>query len=261
MKDLYVDNANEVASPKHLMFFVGGPLEMQIFSGIAIPNWDSQLDFDSEQVRVHLGVPAPEDWDYTATISLSSISSSNNGFTFSMDNCIVDTDEIGNLTLSANITVQGEPAYLQSFSYHVEVLSNKKVQGSIFGTIRWSEVFGGPAAPGGAPMFSIGPATYNPVSGSGGTVGWTWDPKYTVSTSVAPLKSAGEWAVPYNIIGLPLNVAFTIVPQLIAGALDGPPFPYRGSPGFFPVSALITLTESTPSAIQDFDMIFTMPPA
>ena len=138
---------NQVASPKHLTFYVGSPpREMQIFTGIAIPNWDSQAKLDFADVLIHFNVPAPgrfpDDWDYTATVSVASIMSDDIGFTFATDQCAATVDEnTGELLLYVRIAVAGSPAVLNRFSYHVEILSKVPVQGAIMGTITRSKRF------------------------------------------------------------------------------------------------------------------------
>src|SRR5690348_10941854 len=141
MINLHTGQPNEVSSPGHLTFFVGNPpRQMQIFSGIAIANWDSQERLDFADVFVHLNVPTPgrypDDWEYTATTSLAHIDADGDeDFTFLTDECSVVADEnTGELGLYAKIAVLGTPAHLVRFSYHIEVLSKIPVQGLVMGT-------------------------------------------------------------------------------------------------------------------------------
>jgi hypothetical protein len=268
--DFFVSKPAQVSSPRRLVFFVDSPpREMQILSGIVRPSWDSQNNFDVEEINIHFEQDAPpgnypEDWVYTATTSLAGLNSEGEDFTFTADECELRVWPANNeLYLWAKIGVLGNPAVLRTFSYHVEVLSNLPIQGMIFGTIRWSADIGAPKNGGPAPMFNVGPATFTPPpplgsGGGGGPFGWNWDPAFTVVTSVTPVLAANEWIVPYIITGLPIDVLFTIMPQLIDGALDGPPpGKYGILPAYAPPSRPITLTAATPSVGGvDFEMTF-----
>src|SRR5215472_4024760 len=157
--DFSVSNPAEVLSPKKLVFFVDTPpREMQILSGIVIPMWDSQLKLDTAEIKVHFEQDKPPgnyplDWKYTAIVSLAGINSEGQDFTFTADECELRVNESNNeLYLWARIAVLGEPAVLRRLSYHVEVISMIPIQGSIFGTIRWSADIGDPKHSGPAPM-------------------------------------------------------------------------------------------------------------
>jgi hypothetical protein len=269
--DLFVSNPAEVSSHKRLVFFVGSPpREMQILSGIAIPMWDSQLRLDVAEIKVHFEQDKPpgdypRDWEYTAMVSLAGINSEGEDFTFTADQCELRVNEGNNeLFLWAQIAVLGEPAVLRRLSYHVEVISKLPIQGSIFGTIRWSADLGDPKHGGPAPMFKVGPATYTappPLGGGGGggPYGWNWDAGMTIETSVKPeLTSGNEWAVPYSISGLPLDLPLNITPDLLPDALNGPDHAKYGiNPAFAPPSRPITLTAAVPSLTGvDFEMTF-----
>jgi hypothetical protein len=268
LMDLFTGNPDQVASARRLSFFVDNPpREMQIFSGIAIPMWDSQLKLDYADVFVHFEIDAPPgtinvDWEYTATISLASIGSDGEeDFTYATDECELAVHPGNNeLMLKARIGVLGEPAVLYRFSYHVEVISKLPIVGAVFGTIRWNQMYGAPSQKGSAPMFKVGPATYNAGGGlgaGGAKAGWNWDPDLTVLTNVAPINAAGEWAVPYALTGLPLDQPLNITPDLLDGALVGPPSPFQPLAAFAPPSHLITLTAATPSVVgADFEMTF-----
>src|SRR5262249_9358135 len=128
---LFIKNKTQVASPKRLVFFVDSPpREMQILSGIAIPNWDSQEKLDYLEVFVHFDQDAPpgeiiQDWDYTATVSLAAIDSdADESFVFATDECELRVQPASReLMLWAKIGVLGDSASLNRFSYHVEILS------------------------------------------------------------------------------------------------------------------------------------------
>src|SRR3974390_1060603 len=173
--NFFVSNAAQVSSHRRLVFFVDSPpREMQILSGIVRPSWDSQNDFDVEEVNVHFEQDAPpgnypNDWTYTATTSLAGLNSEGEDFTFTADECELRVWPANNeLYLWAKIGVLGNPAVLRTFSYHIEVLSNLPIQGMIFGTIRWSADIGAPTNSGPSPMFNVGPATYTPPPPLGG---------------------------------------------------------------------------------------------
>lgn len=273
--DLFVSNPAEVADHRKLIFYVDSPpREMQILSGIAIPMWDSKLRFDVAEIKVHFEQDKPpgdypNDWKYTAMVALAGINSEGEDFTFTADECELRVNEANDeLFLWVKIGVLGEPAVIRRVSYHVEVISELPIQGAILGTIRWSADYGDPKHSGPAPMFKVGPATYNPPpplggSGGGGPYGWSWDAGFTVETSVTPVLTSGnEWAVPYAISGLPLDVPLQIVPDLLPGALDGPnPVRYSPMPAFAPPSRPITLTAAAPSVTGvDFELVFPLAP-
>jgi hypothetical protein len=264
-RTLRVAYPEEVASPQSLTFYVGNPpRQMQIFSGIAIPDWDSQLKFDPLDVFVHFNVDAPDgnfpdDWGYTATASLAHIDAADDDFTVAIDECDVFKSVAGELVLHVNIGVLGTPAHLRRFSYHVEVLSKIPVQGSIFGTIRWNKSFGDPfpSVLEGAPMFKVGPATFEPGGFGVGLPVWVWEDQFTIETSVPPQLVGDKWLVPYSITGLPLSQDLNIRPDLLPGTLNGPPMGFDSNPAFAPISYPVTLTPSAPSAMGiDFEMIF-----
>ncbi|HEY3132527.1 MAG TPA: hypothetical protein VGL91_23970 [Acidobacteriota bacterium] len=264
MKNLHATPAypNEVSSPRSLTFYVGNPpRQMQIFSGIAIPEWDSQKRLDYEEVLVHFNVPAPQgnypgDWEYTATTSLASVrADAEEDFTFATEECSVLADEnTGELLLYAKIAVLGEPAVLSRFSYHVEVLSKIPVPGMVLGSIRWKDFYGDPVTSviNGGAMFKVGPATLKPLP-----AGWQWDAQFTIETSVAPQHIGKEWVVPYSITGLPINKALIIVPDLLPGTLAGPPGPFSPLSAFAPPFYDVKLTTAAPSEVGlDFEMTF-----
>jgi hypothetical protein len=244
-----------------MIFYVGNPpRQMLIMSGIVRAFWNSRLKYDTEEVFVRLQQDKPpgdypKDWEYTLTICLSGIDSQGQDFTFTADECELrvnpDNDE---LTLWARIGVLGEDpeAVLRTFSYHIEVISKTPILGAIFGTIRWAESLGAPHVSGPAPMFKVGPTIFTP------SVGWSWVPEFTVETSITPVLGGGEWAVPYAIFNLPLDTPLNIMPDLIAGALDGPPPQFgSGTVAFSPPMRSITLTTSQPSLTEvNFEMTF-----
>ena len=247
---------DEVASAQSLSFYVGNPPQlMQIFSGIAIPSTDSQGSLDYEDVLVHLNVPAPgeypQDWDYTATVSLASVDSPGDAtFTFATDECevmsaaaVLGAGETDELVLHAKIAVRGSPAHVNRFSYHIEVLSKNPLQGAVLGTISWVDEYGEPssAAFDDAQMFKVGTATH------------------MIETSVAPQKVGRTWFVPYEIDGLPLDQPLDIVPSLLPGKLKRPdPDPFLPGEMFTPPFRLITLTTAVPSA-TNVDFVMTLP--
>lgn len=249
---------DEVATPKHLQFLVGDPPKlMQIFSGIAIPSWDSEKLLDYTDLLVHLGVPAPagtqgKDWDFTATTSLAAIGNMGAGdFTFATNECtvltapaMIDGKRVDELILYAKLAVQGDPfSLLGRISYHVEVLSEIPVVGAVRGTIRWLEQYGDPTsgvAMGAPPMFRL-----------------TCDAAPSVYTTEMPQKEHGYWSVPYAFLGLPLDQALTITPELMPGAFAGPPAGYLAGARVTPSSHTVTLTPAQPTVTnQDFEMTF-----
>src|SRR5262245_19817981 len=97
-------------------------IRMLIFTGIAIPRWDSRGLLDKETVLVKLGVFANKIAAYSATIGLASINNTGSQFTFGTDSVEVELDENQQLQLRCTIAVQGDSSTLNSFSYQANVL-------------------------------------------------------------------------------------------------------------------------------------------
>ncbi len=156
IKPLYADkdHPQDVSSPKMLDIFLGTPLHhLLIYTGIAIPEWESQSNVDNEQVQVHLGRPIGNDGNpfnvtqlvhYTATVGLASIENEDSDFVFATEDVGVSLTPGGELVLVSNIAVQGEPSQLHRFSYQVNAIIDVD-EPLISGIIFWSATLASPS--------------------------------------------------------------------------------------------------------------------
>src|SRR6516165_9066289 len=103
-----------------LQAFIGvpPPKRLLIFTGIAIPNWDSNGTLDRETVFIDLGaksnVPNPP---FAATVGLASIYNTDSDLVFATYEVRVFTDNSLNLCLACDIAVLGDRSVLNRFSY------------------------------------------------------------------------------------------------------------------------------------------------
>lgn len=250
-----------VASPSRLTVFVGDPpRELLLFSGVAVPEFQSNGDLDRDEVIVRLGASTTSYFTWTAQAALATIRNEDSDFIFSNDAATVDVDPAdGTLRLRVAIAAQGEPSVLIRFSYSVTVLSDP-IQAKITGHISWPRSFGGPTflvTKGGNPMFRVelGQTVNVPVP-----TGMFPQTKFVVQTagfSSPPVASGDLWIATYVIDNVPLGQAWEVRPNLIAGTLDGPPHPFDLTPGFQPNPQVVQLSLSNPSASGvDFNMLF-----
>jgi hypothetical protein len=144
-QNLSVTDPTQVSSPKMLEVFVGSPPQrMLVFTGIAIPDWDSNGDLDAESVIVDLNAESNEpNPQFAATVGLASIYNEDSDLVFATDDVAIFTapkatpsgTKLG-LFLGCNIAVLGERSVLSRFSYQATVLLNTD-RAQIAGTIRW----------------------------------------------------------------------------------------------------------------------------
>jgi hypothetical protein len=254
-----------VANPTSLTMYVGDPpRELLIFNGTAIPEYRVGKDLEHREVRVRLGAIVAVPFVSTATASLATISNDNSDFIFATDTASVDIDTDGTLLLHVAIGGLGDPSELMRFSYQVHVLTDP-VTAKVSGLISWDRKFGDPtiaATKGGHPMFSVtagqtvttpGP----PGATDGGFGGTVFEPASPPGFSTPPALTADRWVAAYEIDNVPLNSTLQIVPELLGGALVGPPAGYLAAAGFLPVPRNVMLTPSAPSAASvDFEMTF-----
>jgi hypothetical protein len=250
-----------VVNPQLLDFYVGDPpRQMLIFTGTAEPEWDSHGNLDKEEAIVRLGVLTTDHYRWTSMVALASIGNEDTDFTFATDASWVDTDpDTAELCLHVDLATQGDVSILHRFSYHVQVLSDT-VHASISGHIRWSEAFGGPslAAQQGDPMFRVtaGNTIELPPDGSGFRH-WRFVPVADGFSTATAIQGGGQWAIPYEIRGVPLGRPVEVIPALLAGMLAGPPSGYDAAPRFAPAPWNVELTPAAPSAVgKDFVMSF-----
>lgn len=126
MPTLDVNNPNQVSSPAALDVVLGvSEGHLLIFTGIAIPEYDTNDDLIREPVTVNLGktVLNPKiPFTYSATVGLASIGNSDSDFTFATDDVSVVADpNTGELQLVCDLAVQGS-SQLHRFSYQANVI-------------------------------------------------------------------------------------------------------------------------------------------
>lgn len=139
MKILDVNDPNQVSSPEVLDVLLGLPQNhLLIFTGIAIPEFDTDGDLSREQVIVRLGktVSNPQiPFQYSATVGLASIGNADSDYTFATDDVSVVADpRTGELQLLCDIAAQGS-SELHRFSYQASVIvqtAEPAISGSIF---------------------------------------------------------------------------------------------------------------------------------
>ena len=252
-----------VDKPSSLAMFVGDPpRQLLIFSGVALPEWDSQSDLDRTEVQVRLGATTTAQFGWTAQAALASISNEDSDFIFAVDDAFVDTDtDVGDqvLRLRVPIAVQGEPSILHRFSYTVHVLSDP-IQAKITGTISWGQIWGAPTfavTRGGQPMFRVALGQTVSLPGPPGGFGSTKFVEHTAAFSAPPVVAGDRWFATYEIDNVPLGQMWEVRPSLMAGALNGPPAGFQADPGFQPFPQMVELSLGKPSAAGvDFVMQF-----
>ena len=241
-----------VFSPSNIAIYVGNPpRQLLIYSGIAEPEWDSDSELDFADVVVKLGPPTTDNFQYTSTASLASISNTDSDFVFAADECTVANSPSG-LELHVRIAVQGSRSVFSRFSYHVQVLSDLVVS-EITGTIRWSQAaLGDPnkAALDGASMFRVSAGTWVFDPSGGGFGSSVWKEVAHTFTNTPPVLGGGFWAVPYRLKDIPLGPQVQVVPTLLTGMKNPPPVPI-----FVPSPRMVALTPASPSASGvDFEL-------
>jgi len=253
-----------VATPQQIAVYVGTtPRQLLIFTGVAIPNWDSQEDLDREEVIVRLGAKTTPNFEATAVVGLASIYNEDSDFIFATDAATVDLDPVdGTLRLRVPIAVQGSPSVLNRFSYMVNVLSDP-ITSKITGLISWPRYYGDPTFAvlhGGNPMFRIAVGQTISIPGPPGGFASTQFVENTAGFSSMPVLAGDQWIAAYEVDNVPLGQSWQVQPALLSNALTGPPPMYMASPGFSP-QQIVQLTPSSPSANGvDFAMAFGQPP-
>ncbi len=219
-----------VASPSRISLYVGNPpRELLIFSGVALPDWDSRSNLDYADVVVILAGPTTRFFQYTSTVSLASITNTDSDFIFAADESSVVNGGSG-LELHVRIGVQGDMSLLSCFSYHVQVLSDP-ITAKVTGNIRWSQGLSDPTEAAkhlATSMFRVaaGAMVFDPSApGLGGSGGWVWAERVSTFTTEAPILAGGTWAVPYVLENVPLDEQLQVIPALLDGALVSPPKP------------------------------------
>jgi hypothetical protein len=117
------------------------PSRLLIFTGIAIPGFQSNGQLDGVEITVDLNatsnIPNPP---FTATVGLATIYNHSRDLLFATDDVKVITGDNLELLLVCNIAVLGHPSALHRFSYQAMVMLAPD-NGTIAGTIRWNPHF------------------------------------------------------------------------------------------------------------------------
>ena len=260
-----------VAKPSRIDFYVGTPpRQMLIFTGVAIPEVVAQeedlTDLVWAEVIVKLGAVTTENFLYTCTVGLASISNEDSDFNFFADeSSVIAPKSTGELELHVPVGVSGEPSSLHRLTYHVQVLSDP-VTSMISGTIRWADLYGQPSPDvlsGATPMFTVvaGHTVELPAQDPPGFRQFRWEGHAFGHSTAVPQNFGGTWAVPYVIKNVPLGVQFEVRPDPPAGHLINLPPGYLLPPSFNPGLRVVELTPAAPSAIGiDFDMLLVPEP-
>jgi len=133
---------DQVGSRNMLEAHIGTPPgRLLIFTGIAVPDFQSNGQLDGVEVTVDLNarsnVPNPP---FTATVGLATIYNDDTDLLFATDDVKVITGNNLELLLVCNIAVLGDPSSLHRFSYQAMVMLPPD-NGVIAGTIRWNPHF------------------------------------------------------------------------------------------------------------------------
>jgi hypothetical protein len=248
-------NDQQVASARALEILIGAPLELLlIFTGIAIPEWDSQGDLDRKTVWVNLGKSPMRILTFTATAGLAAIGADDdNGFAMGTDTVRVERrDDTGELALVCDIAVAGKPAYVHRFAYQASVVVEVK-DPLIAGTIRWPADL--TAMRRTSDLFTVTGRTVQVLPGPpGGFATSVVREVARAGESDRPTRTGGFFTVPYVLIGEPLlNVDVTVTPEAQSGAFDLLP----GRLAFKQVGGSRP-TRVTPSSPQAFGVDFEM---
>jgi hypothetical protein len=256
-----------VFKPARIEFYVGNPpRQMLIFSGVALADTKSgdEDDLNFDEVAVKLGASTTPYFSYTCTVGLASINCDDSDFNFyGNESWVVSDQATGELILHATTGVSGDNSALSRFSYHVQVLSDP-VTSLVAGTIRWASIYGQPSdlVKNGDPMFQVEAGIDVEVPNPGSPFRkFIWQPLAKGFASSVPVQSAGVWAVPYVILGVPLGQPVVIKPDSPGGNLVSLPSGYVPAPQFNPQTRIVELTPAAPSAVGvDFDMLLPASP-
>lgn len=174
---LNVNDPAQVFSHQVLEVFLGDPQRhLLIFTGIAVPRWESRGLLDYETVTVKLGrtvTQKPPDGTWSATVGLASINNTDSDFTFATDAVSIDVDAKGQLELIVLLAVQGDTSVLSSFSYQANVLvQEREVELESLLVSDNIGVFPPPDAPPGPPVFQFGSHASVPSGTGGGDSQW-----------------------------------------------------------------------------------------
>jgi len=255
--DMVLDTRNDqqVASARALEILIGAPLErLLIFTGIAIPEWDSQGHLDRKTVWVNLGKSPTRILAFTATAGLAAIGTDDdNGFAMGTDTVRVERrDDTGELALVCDIAVAGTPAYVHRFAYQTSVVVEVE-DPLIAGIIRWPADL--TAMRRTSDLVTVTGRTVQVVPGPPGGFGSSVVRDVArAGESDRPTQVGGFFTSPYVLVGESLlNVDVTVMPEAQPGAFELPPdrLAFKQIGGTRP-------TRVTPSNPQAFGIDFEM---
>jgi hypothetical protein len=202
-----------------LEVFIGSPPKrMLIFTGIAIPEWDSNSNLDTETVIVDLNAESNTTSPaFSATVGLANIYNQDSDLVFATDDVSIFTapkmtpagKKLG-LFLGSSISVLGSRSVLSRFSYQATVFldSDKAV---ISGTIRWDPKDMTFNAAMESDLFEIDAFTMTPGGGSPGGFGTLVKTVQKVGKTVGKPDWIGNLqGVPYEIDEPPLGEALFV---------------------------------------------------
>lgn len=247
---LYASNQSEVDSAQWIDVFLGqGNQHMLIFSGIAMPAYDSYNDdFNREHIVVMFDQVVSAIVQASATVGLASIHNTDSDFVFATDSVSVfRDDDSGRLALDCQLAVQGDYSLLSRFSYHAVVIASID-EPYVSGLIRWDPGVTGPRSqpllhpihstpsPPVSPLFKI--TALRDLSSPS-------DPSYPIAVPT-PLAFTSETPAPTvgadGLHQVPYTLRLGNVPNAV-----GEPFYLQGAiePGAFPHAHTELVLEQT----------------
>ena len=135
-------DANQVASFQTLEVELVDPSrKMFIFSGIAIPSFNSSEGSSNDTIDCHvdLGIALPGAQQAVAQVGLASIINDDSQFLFAVDNAIVEIQKTtGRVSLRADLAVNGDGTALNRFGFQVVVVSDVRATG-VTGRVIWNK--------------------------------------------------------------------------------------------------------------------------
>ncbi len=136
--DLYRNNPNHVAGHKVIRADLGVlGRAMVIISGIARPEWrinDDHIHHTPCVLHLQERVDDLEQW--TVSVGLASIGNDDTAYAFATDEATLSVDDSGELVLTTQLALMGEPSALSRFGYQI-VCTSRHVTSGITGSISW----------------------------------------------------------------------------------------------------------------------------
>jgi hypothetical protein len=211
---LNASDPKQVSSGIKLEALIGSPpSRLLIFTGIAMPELESNGLIDRQEVTVDLNARAnAPNPPFTATVGLASVFNSDSDLLFAADDVRVVTGDNLELLLICNIAAMGDRSVLSRFSYQATVFLHAD-NGTISGNIRWNPHFltflDGELFQIEASTLKVGPG---PAGGFGTTIKTVEGVGHTLGQ---PVRQGNIMSIPYEINNLPLGEGLhvTVVPN------------------------------------------------